>query len=41
MNYPVILGRDILGDYQVDVSRKADTDGDELESEEEEEAVEE
>jgi len=41
MNYPVILGRDILGDYQVDVSRKADSDGDELESEEEEEAVEE
>jgi hypothetical protein len=41
MNYPVILGRDILGDYQVDVSRKADSESDEPESEEEEEAVEE
>jgi RimK family alpha-L-glutamate ligase len=35
MNYPVILGRDILGDYQVDVSRQADLESDgELESEE-------
>jgi len=35
MNYPVILGRDILGDYQVDVSRQADRKSDgELESEE-------
>ncbi|WP_436924114.1 RimK/LysX family protein [Halosimplex amylolyticum] len=35
MNYPVILGRDILGDYQVDVSRKADRESDpEIESEE-------
>ena len=28
MNYPVILGRDILGDYQVDVSRQADREAD-------------
>jgi RimK family alpha-L-glutamate ligase len=35
MNYPVILGRDILGDYQVDVSRQADRESDsEVESEE-------
>ena len=35
MNYPVILGRDILGDYQVDVSRQADNESDpEIESEE-------
>ncbi|QLH79009.1 ATP-dependent zinc protease [Halosimplex rubrum] len=35
MNYPVILGRDILGDYQVDVSRQADRESDpEIESEE-------
>ena len=35
MNYPVILGRDILGDYQVDVSRQADREADpEVESEE-------
>jgi len=35
MNYPVILGRDILGDYQVDVSRQADLESDgEIESEE-------
>jgi hypothetical protein len=34
MNYPVILGRDILGDYQVDVSRQADREDDEIETEE-------
>jgi len=33
MSYPVILGRDILGDYQVDVSRQVDTEQ-EIESEE-------
>ena len=35
MSYSVILGRDILGDYQVDVSRQADRESDsEVESEE-------
>ena len=35
MSYPVILGRDILGDCQVDVSRQADRESDsKVESEE-------
>ena len=35
MSYSVILGRDILGDYQVDMSRQADRESDsEVDSEE-------
>ena len=37
MDYPVILGRDILGSYQVDVSRRVD--GDKPDSPEEEEEL--
>ncbi|OVE85648.1 RimK family alpha-L-glutamate ligase [Natronolimnobius baerhuensis] len=36
MDYPVILGRDILGNYQVDVSRRADADMEDMPEEEEE-----
>ncbi|WP_312909240.1 ATP-grasp domain-containing protein [Natronosalvus caseinilyticus] len=36
MDYPVILGRDILGNYQVDVSRRVDGDVPESPEEEEE-----
>jgi RimK family alpha-L-glutamate ligase len=39
MDYPLLLGRDILGNYQVDVSKRADATEDE-ESDEEEEALE-
>ncbi|NUB91067.1 RimK family alpha-L-glutamate ligase [Haloterrigena sp. SYSU A558-1] len=38
MDYPVILGRDILGNYQVDVGRRADRDAPDTPEEEEEEA---
>jgi RimK family alpha-L-glutamate ligase len=40
MDYPLLLGRDILGEYQVDVSRRANASDDE-ESDEEEESLEE
>ncbi|WP_458188951.1 RimK family alpha-L-glutamate ligase [Haladaptatus sp. NG-WS-4] len=36
MDYPVLLGRDILENYQVDVRRRVDSDDDEREEEEEE-----
>ncbi|MFC4543688.1 RimK family alpha-L-glutamate ligase [Halosolutus amylolyticus] len=35
MDYPVLLGRDILGNYQVDVSRRSDTDAPDTPEEEE------
>ncbi|TYL37670.1 30S ribosomal protein S6--L-glutamate ligase [Natronococcus pandeyae] len=35
MDYPVILGRDILGNYQVDVSRRSDADAPDTPEEEE------
>ncbi|ELY59944.1 alpha-L-glutamate ligase [Natronolimnohabitans innermongolicus JCM 12255] len=35
MDYPVILGRDILGNYQVDVGRRADRDAPDTPEEEE------
>ncbi|MFW6017312.1 MAG: RimK family alpha-L-glutamate ligase [Halapricum sp.] len=41
MQYPVLLGRDILQHYRVDVSRRADTDGEDEDNEEEETSVEE
>ncbi|QSG07319.1 RimK family alpha-L-glutamate ligase [Halapricum desulfuricans] len=41
MQYPVLLGRDILQHYRVDVSRRADTDGEDEDNEEEEASVEE
>jgi len=37
MDYPVLLGRDILGNYQVDVSRRIDSDAADTPEEEEEE----
>jgi|AntDeeMetagen285_2_1112576.scaffolds.fasta_scaffold00455_7 RimK family alpha-L-glutamate ligase len=40
MDYPLLLGRDILGNYQVDVSKRVDTD-DNADEEEEEEGLEE
>ncbi|ELY89770.1 RimK family alpha-L-glutamate ligase [Natrinema altunense] len=36
MDYPVLLGRDILGNYQVDVSRRIDSDAADTPEEEEE-----
>ncbi|QSG07452.1 putative ATP-dependent zinc protease [Halapricum desulfuricans] len=41
MQYPVLLGRDILQHYRVDVSRRADTDGEDEDNEEEEASAEE
>jgi len=35
MDYPLLMGRDILGNYQVDVSKRVDADGDENDEEEE------
>ncbi|QLK25368.1 RimK family alpha-L-glutamate ligase [Natrinema zhouii] len=35
MDYPVLLGRDILGNYQVDVSRRIDSDASDTPEEEE------
>jgi hypothetical protein len=38
MDYPILLGRDILQHYRVDVRRRADSEDRNLEEEEEEEA---
>jgi len=35
MDYPVLLGRDILANYQVDVRRRTDAEDDDEEEEEE------
>ena len=35
MDYPLLLGRDILGNYQVDVSKRVDASDDTDEEEEE------
>ena len=40
MQYPVLLGRDILQNYRVDVSRRVDVDGEDEDNEEEESAEE-
>ncbi|MBV0922944.1 RimK family alpha-L-glutamate ligase [Halomicroarcula limicola] len=39
MEYPLLLGRDILKHYQVNVNRRADDEYDDLDSEEEEEST--
>ncbi|WP_255149262.1 RimK family alpha-L-glutamate ligase [Halorarius halobius] len=41
MDYPLLLGRDILQHYHVDVRRRADEDAEGIEGEEEEESLEE
>ncbi|MCU4718858.1 putative ATP-dependent zinc protease [Halapricum hydrolyticum] len=41
MQYPVLLGRDILQHYRVDVSRRTDADGEDEDNEEEEAGAEE
>ncbi|WP_435345670.1 RimK family alpha-L-glutamate ligase [Haloarchaeobius sp. HRN-SO-5] len=40
MDYPVLLGRDILENYQVDVSRRVDASSEDADQEEEEESAE-
>jgi hypothetical protein len=40
MDYPILLGRDILGNYQVDVSKRVDAGSGDEDREEEEEALE-
>jgi hypothetical protein len=40
MDYPVLLGRDILQHYQVDVRRRSDSDDRNISEEEEEEEAE-
>ncbi|MFD1645028.1 RimK family alpha-L-glutamate ligase [Haloarchaeobius litoreus] len=40
MDYPILLGRDILGNYQVDVSKRVDAGSDSEDREEEEETLE-
>ena len=40
MDYPLLLGRDILGNYQVDVSKRVDATEEDEDEEEEESSLE-